>query len=76
MGFRDFLNDGQPESGATGILRPCPIGSIKPLEQMRKMFRLNPMARILDRHSDPFLDRLQADGHGSIRRRVPKGVVE
>ena len=39
VGLRDFLYDGQPESGAAGIFRPCPIGPIKPLEEMRKMFR-------------------------------------
>ena len=76
VGLRDFLDDGQPKSGTAGILRPCPIGPIKPLEEMRKMFRLDPMARILDRHSDPFPDRPQADGHGSTRRRVVKRVVE
>ena len=76
VSFRDFIDDGQPESGATGIFRPCPIGPIKPLEEMRKMFRLDPMPRILDNHSDPFPDRLQANGHGSTGRRVAKGVVE
>src|SRR5436190_11135618 len=76
VSLRDFLDDGQSKSGTTSILRPCPIGSIKPLEEMREMFRLDPMTRILNSHSNPFPNRLQADGHGTTRRRVVKRVVE
>ena len=76
VGFCDFLDDRQPKSGTTGILRPCPIGPVKPLEEMRKMLRLDPMARILDSHSNPFPNRLQTDGHGSTRRRIVKRIVE
>ena len=76
VGFCNFLDDGKPKSRATGVFRPCPIGPIKPLEEVRKMFRLDPMACILDRHGDSFSNRLQADGHGSTGRRVAKGVVE
>jgi hypothetical protein len=35
---------------------------------MRKMFRLDPMACILNSHSDPFRDRLQAGGHGYLQQ--------
>ena len=76
MGLHDFFDDGQPKSGATSILRPCPIGPIKPLEQMREMFLLDSMARILDSHSHPFSNRLQAHSDGSTRLRVVKRVVE
>lgn len=47
VGFRDFLYDGQPESGATGIFCSCPIGPVKPFEEMGKMFRLDHMASIV-----------------------------
>jgi hypothetical protein len=33
---------------------------------MREMFRLNTMTRILDKHSNPFPERLQEDGHGYL----------
>jgi hypothetical protein len=58
MGLHDFFDDGQPKSGPTGILRPGQISPIKPLEQMRQMFLLDPMTCILDSHSHPFPNRL------------------
>src|ERR1041385_7495236 len=76
VSFHDFLYDGEPKSGTTRILRPGPIGPIKPLEEMRKMFRLDSMASVFDSQSDLFPNRLQADGHGSTRRRIAKGIVE
>jgi hypothetical protein len=76
MGLHDFFDDGQPESGTTGILRPCPISPIKPLEQMRQMLLLDPMTCMLDSHSHPFPNRLQTDSDRSTRRCVVKRVVE
>ena len=40
------------------------------------MFRFDPMARILDSHSNFVPDRLQADSHGASRRRVVQRIVE
>jgi hypothetical protein len=76
VSLRNFLDDGKPESGTTGILRPCPISPIKPLEQMRQMLLLDPMTCILDSHSHPFPNRLQTDSDRSTRRRVVKRIVE
>src|SRR4029078_1047977 len=76
MGFRNFLDDGQPKSGAAGILRTCPIGAVKPLEEMMKMFRLDSMPRVSHRHSHLFSDRLQPDGDCSPGRGVVQGVAE
>ena len=53
VGLHDFFDDGQAKSGATGVLCPCPIGPIKPLEEMWKMLRLDPMDRILKSQSAP-----------------------
>ena len=76
MGLHDFFDDGQPKSGATGILRPCLIGPIKLLKEMWEVLRLDPIARILDSHTNLLPGCLQAYGHSSTRRRVVKRVVE
>ena len=76
VGLHDFFDDGQAKSGATGVLCPCPIGPIKPLEEMWKMLRLDPMTRILDNHSNLLPNCLQAYGHSSTRRRIVKRIVK
>ena len=76
MGLHDFFDDGQPKSGATGILRPRLIGPIKLLKEMWEVLRLDPIARILDSHTNLLPGCLQAYGHSSTRRRVVKRVVE
>ena len=47
VGFRHFLYDEPPESSTTGTFRLCPIGPVKPFEEMGKMVRLDPIARIV-----------------------------